>query len=149
MLQIDLLQDLSLDIRLEGQFRQVFDIVRKRWVSFSPEEHVRQALIHYLCNTLQYPVALIAVEKQVRLGTLNKRFDIVVYNREHRPWMLLECKAPDVPVSAATLFQLLQYQHSLQCRYWVLSNGISSFAADALLPDAITWLDTLPPFPAQ
>jgi hypothetical protein len=73
-----------------------------------------------------------------------KRFDIVVYDRDHKPWMLVECKSPDVPVSESTLRQLLQYQQTMQCHYWVLSNGPQTFCADACDVTDVKWLNALP-----
>jgi hypothetical protein len=138
--------DIQLKLRKEDGRTQVFDTVRCKWVVLTPEEHVRQYLLQYLIHKLQYPATLIAVEKQVMLGKLPKRFDIVVYNREHMPWLLAECKAPEVAITDTVLNQLLQYQHSLQCRYWVLCNGHSFFCADAANNASVKWLETLPAY---
>ena len=124
----------------------VFDPVRKKWLVLTPEEHVRQYLIHYLADTLKYPLALLSVEKTIKVGALNKRFDIVVYNRDHKPWMLVECKAPEVPVSEKTLYQLLNYQGTVQCAYWLLTNGHQTFCADARDTENIKWLPSLPAY---
>jgi hypothetical protein len=91
-------------------------------------------------NTLRYPAALIAVEKRIKVGNVNKRFDIVIYNRDHKPWMLVECKAPDVAISEKTLHQLLNYQRTAQCSYWLLTNGHQAFCADACDIQNIKWL---------
>lgn len=112
----------------------------------TPEEHVRQYVLHYLIEGMQYPKSLISVEKQIKVGHLYKRFDIVVYNRQHQPWMLIECKAPEILISETTLFQLLNYQRTIQCNYWVLTNGHQTFCADACDINSITWLDNLPPY---
>ena len=111
------------------------------------EEHVRQYLIKLLHEQYNYPLPLMAVEKQVTVGDMMKRFDIVIYDRdEHKPWMLAECKAPDVPVSKHTLHQLLNYQRVMRCRYWLLSNGHQTICADACTPDNIEWLISLPAY---
>jgi hypothetical protein len=145
MIQVDLLGQLALRIRTdEKSVRQVYDFVRRKWVAFTPEEHVRQAWLHYLVHRLHYPPALIAVERQIQVGAMTKRFDIVVYDRDHHPWLLAECKAPDVPVGQNTLFQLLQYQSVTGCRYWLLSNGLDSFCADACDLNHVLWLEALP-----
>jgi len=123
----------------------VFDPVRRKWVVLTPEEHVRQYMIAYLRDVLQYPSALMAVEKMIKVGGMSRRFDIVVYDREqHKPWMLVECKAPDVPVNETTLHQLLAYQRTTQCSYWVLTNGHQNFCADATDINNIRWLNSLP-----
>jgi hypothetical protein len=103
-------------------------------------------VLHYLVNTLNYPAALIAVEKSIKVGNVNKRFDIVIYNRDHQPWMLVECKAPDIAISEKTLHQLLNYQRTTQCNYWLLTNGHQAFCADACDIQNIKWLASLPAY---
>jgi len=137
---------IQLRLRKEDGVTQVYDPIRKKWVALTPEEHVRQYLLDYLINTLQYPAALIAVEKQITLGTLTKRFDIVVYNRNHQPWLLTECKAPEIAINDATLNQLLQYHNTLQCQYWVLFNGHQLYCADASDKSTIQWMNELPAY---
>ncbi len=149
MLQIELLAKLSLKIKMENNSRYVFDIVRKKWVTFTPEEHVRQAIVHYLVDQMKYPSGLIAIEKQIKFGALNKRFDIVVYDQQHAPWMLAECKAPEIPISESTLHQLLQYQSIVNSKYWLMSNGLQSICADASDIHQIEWLLELPAFPNE
>ena len=122
----------------------VFDPIRKKWVILTPEEHVRQYMIQYLAANMNYPSGMIAVEKMITVGKVNKRFDIVVYDRDHVPWMLVECKAPEVAISQATLFQLLDYNNVIQSRYWLLTNGHETLCADAGNPEAIKWLNSLP-----
>ena len=122
----------------------IFDPIRKRWFLLTPEEHVRQYLIAYMLETLKYPPALISVEKSILVGKRKKRFDIVVYDADHRPWMLVECKAPEVLISERTLHQLLTYQQTIQCRYWLLTNGHQAFCADASDINNILWLFSLP-----
>ncbi len=145
MIQVDF-TSVKLNLRKHEDSIQVFDPVRKKWILLTPEEHVRQYLLHYFILVLHYPATLIAVEKQITLGKLNKRFDIVVYNREHIPWLLAECKAPEVDISETTLNQLLQYHNTLQCRYWVLCNGHQLYCADSANPANITWLNYLPAY---
>ncbi|MBS1771633.1 MAG: type I restriction enzyme HsdR N-terminal domain-containing protein [Bacteroidetes bacterium] len=145
MIHLDI-SSIQLQLRKEADTTQVFDPVRKKWLVLTPEEHVRQYLLQYLINTLQYPASLIAVEKQINFGTLSKRYDVVVYNRNHQPWLLAECKAPEVTITEATLNQLLQYHNTLQCNYWVLYNGHQLFCADAKVVDNITWMNELPAY---
>lgn len=143
MITLDI-QGIDLRLRTEDERTQVYDPIRRRWFMLTPEEHVRQYILQYLIGKLQYPSALISVEKQILVGGMAKRFDIVVYDRNHKPWMLIECKAPDVPISERTLFQLLQYHSALLCPYWVLSNGPSTYCADAGDVTDIKWLESFP-----
>lgn len=144
MLHLDLLSDLKLQTKTENNTKLVWDIVRKKWLQLTPEELVRQALLHHFIHTMQYPAGLIAIEKQVKLGKLSKRYDIVVHDRNQQAWLMVECKAPEVPVTQSTLHQLLQYHSQLPCPYWLLSNGIESHCADACDVNAIRWMDELP-----
>ncbi len=135
---------IQLKLRQAEGKTHIFDPIRKKWLILTPEEHVRQYMIGYLTSVLQYPVSLIAVEKTIKVGDVNKRFDIVVYSRDHKPWMLAECKAPEIPVSESTLQQLLNYQRTMQCNYWLLTNGHQTFCADACNIADIKWLTSLP-----
>lgn len=143
MIDLDLISA-DLKLKQENGKTYVFDPVRKKWVVLTPEEHVRQCMLYYLANTLQYPVSLMAVEKKIMLQAIPRRFDIVIYNSDHMPWMLIECKEPGVPLSEKTLHQLLQYQRIVQCNYWVLTNGHQTFCADACNVHSINWMNKLP-----
>lgn len=143
MLSLDF-TGINLKLKQEEGKTMVWDPVRKIWVVLTPEEHVRQYLLQYFIHVMQYPSSLIAVEKKIQVGDLSKRFDIVVYNREHKPWLLAECKAPEIPLSEKTLHQLLSYHNAMQCRYWLVSNGHSAFCADANNIHQIKWLVDLP-----
>jgi hypothetical protein len=101
---------------------QVWCIVRKKWVIFTKEEWVRQNWLNYLIEVLKYPASLIAVEKEIHLGELKKRVDILVY-KNCIPWMLVECKEQEVPLSEQTIQQILTYQTVLQTGILIISNG--------------------------
>ena len=107
---------------------QIFDPFRKIWVILTPEEWVRQNLLQYLVQTLHYPSSLIAVEKEIKLGELSKRFDIVVYKNE-QPWMIIECKEAKVSLNEKTMGQILQYQQVLTAQYLFISNGHETMGA--------------------
>ena len=137
---------IQLRLAQDGGQRKVFDPIRKKWFVLTPEEHVRQYLLAYMLTYLSYPAPLMAVEKAIKVGEMVKRFDIVVYSRQHEPWMLIECKAPEVPISEKTLYQLLQYQHTVQGHFWLLSNGRECFCADARDVANISWLPSFPDY---
>ena len=107
---------------------QLFDPFRKIWVVLTPEEWVRQNLLQYLVQTLHYPPSLIAVEKEIKLGELLKRFDIVVYKNE-KAWMIIECKEAKVALNEKTMEQILQYQQILTAQYLFISNGHETLGA--------------------
>jgi hypothetical protein len=105
----------------------IFDEQRKRWVLLTPEEWVRQHFIAYLVKVMGYPSALIAVEKEILLGERKKRFDLLVYDAAHQPWMMIECKSMEVALDAQVLEQLLRYHISVPVQYLVITNGTGSY----------------------
>jgi hypothetical protein len=102
----------------------IFDEVRGRWVVLTPEEWVRQNFLQYLVRVKEYPASLIAVEKEIRVGELKKRFDIVVYDANTFPWMIIECKEMKVALDESVFGQVLRYNSTLQLPYLVITNGI-------------------------
>lgn len=89
---------------------------------------MRQNFVQYLIQTLAYPSAFIALEKEIRLGELAKRFDVLVYDVQHRPWMMVECKAPAIQLNDSTLQQVLRYNISVPVSFLVITNGHYTFA---------------------
>lgn len=132
--------------RQGAQGAEVFDPVRKRWVNLSPEEWVRQQFVLLLTETHHYPMALMATERSIELGPLQKRVDLLVYDRSQQPWMLIECKAETVTLNNSVLEQLLRYNMSVPCRYLLITNGIVCWGwerdAQALHP-----IEKLPIYP--
>lgn len=104
---------------------QLFDVIRKRFIDLTPEEYVRQHIIHYLLNEIEAPPSLIAIEKQLLLNGTKRRTDIVVYDNALKPLLLVECKAPEVEINQLTIDQALRYNLVLQVPYVFLSNGIT------------------------
>jgi hypothetical protein len=117
----------GLKVKQRQGIDEIFDPVRKKWLLLSPEEWVRQNLIQFLLISKNYPLSLIAIEKEIKLGELRKRCDIVVYNRAMQPWMIIECKEMNVALSEKTLDQILRYHISLPAKYLIISNGSYSF----------------------
>lgn len=101
----------------------IFDEQRRQWLRLTPEEWVRQNFVQYLVQVKQYPAALTAIEKEIRLGELKKRFDILIYDRRHQPWLMVECKGMDVPLDQSVLEQILRYNIALPVPYLVITNG--------------------------
>lgn len=110
-------------IKEEAGRELIFDEFRKKWVVLTPEEWVRQNLLQYLVHVKKYPPSLIAIEKEINLGELKKRFDIVVYDNNTRPWMIIECKEMNVALNRAVLDQGLRYNTSLRVPHLVITNG--------------------------
>lgn len=113
-------------LKQENNKEYIFDEIRQLWVIITPEEWVRQNFISYLTQTLHYPKSLIAVEKQIKINHTIKRFDIVVY-RNMQPWILIECKQPEVNLNDLVLQQVLAYKSFIDAAYIVITNGNNTF----------------------
>ena len=109
--------------RLQNNKEQIFCEWRHRWVRLTPEEWVRQQLLHRLVTQLGYPASLIAVEAFITVGEAKKRCDAIVYSNTMQPLMLIECKAETVPLTQKTLDQALTYNRRLNVPYLLLNNG--------------------------
>ena len=105
----------------------LFDPIRKKNIVITPEEWVRQNMLQYIIMVKEYPSSLIAVEKEIFLGELKKRCDIVVYSRSLQPWMIIECKEMNTPIDGKVLDQVLRYHISLPAKYLILTNGSYCF----------------------
>ncbi len=145
MIQIPVSND-ALQLRFQNERREVYCPIRKRWFLLTPEEHVRQVLLQFFFKEMNYPKAMLAVERKIDYGTFHRRFDVVVFSKKHLPWMLVECKEPSVNIGIETLHQLVHYHSAIPCRYWVLSNGVHTFCADAGDVQQIKWLEELPAY---
>src|SRR5215208_4737070 len=110
-------------LKKEKGKQYIFDTIRKVWLLLTEEEWVRQNFVNYLTTALNYPQSLIALEKEIWLNDLKKRFDILIYNREHQPWMMVECKAPAINLSEDALQQVLRYNITLPVQFIVITNG--------------------------
>ena len=115
-------------IKKEDDKEFIFDEVRKKWMVLTPEEWVRQNFLQYLIQVKKYPASLIAVEKEIAVADTRNRFDIVVYNKDHQPYMIVECKEMGVVLDKKTLDQVLRYNMNLKVSYLIITNGSYCFA---------------------
>ena len=102
----------------------IFDIVRKKNILLTPEEWVRQHFVHYLIDGLGYPKPLIKVEQGLRYHSLLKRSDIIVFDRSGVPLVLVECKAPEIPLNQKVVEQAMMYNKTIMAPYIIITNGI-------------------------
>ena len=114
-------------MKTEQRSRQIFDPVRKKMVKLDPEEWVRQNLIQFLNKDKNYPISLMAVEKGLTVNKLSKRFDILCYNNDSKPLLLVECKAPSVKISQAAFDQISIYNLQFKVPFLLVSNGLEHF----------------------
>ena len=108
----------------------IFDVIRKKYIILTPEEWVRQHFIYYLVTELKYPKALIKVEGGLIFNQLKKRSDIVVFDRTGNPWMIIECKSPELKLSEYTLEQASVYNVSLKAKFLTVTNGLVHLCAE-------------------
>jgi hypothetical protein len=110
-------------IREDKGKEYIFDGIRKRWVRLTPEEWVRQNVIQFLVLVQHIPAALISVEKEILLNGIKKRFDILIFDEDHQPKILVECKSMEVDLQSNVLEQVLRYHVSVPVPYLLLTNG--------------------------
>lgn len=125
----------------------IFDIVRKKYIILTPEELVRQHVIHYLVEDKKVPLGLINVEKSIKFNGLNKRFDVVVYTRNGQIYLLVECKAPYIEINQKVVQQAGVYQKVLNPLSVMLTNGINSVYFVKISDSEFSQELDVPPFP--
>lgn len=114
-------------IKNENDKRYIFDAIRKVWLRLTEEEWVRQNFVSFLIRHKLYPATSFALEKELMLNDLKKRFDVLVYNKRYEPWMLIECKAPTVTLNTDVLQQVLRYNMSIPVQYLLITNGNNTY----------------------
>ncbi len=120
----------SFNIKSENGRRLIFDPCRSKFVLLTPEEWVRQHIVLYLSNELNYPLGLIATEMAIALNSRLRRCDIVVHDRRGAPAMIVECKSPVVTLSQSSFDQVNQYNWALGVPFLIVSNGIQHFCME-------------------
>lgn len=126
----------------------IFDPIRKKYLVFQPEEFIRQLLILHLINKKEYPKTFLSVEKTVIVNTRKKRFDILVYNQQHQPWLMVECKAANIDITQAAFAQIATYNMTLNVPYLLVTNGITSYCCKIDKKEGTyEFLSALPDFP--
>lgn len=114
--------------KVRGGRREVFSPARRRWLVLTPEEWVRQHAISFLAALYNIPFSLVVEEYPVLLNGQNQRADVVIFDQQTKPWMLVECKAADVAIDQSVLSQAIRYNSVVGARYVVLTNGLCLYA---------------------
>jgi len=122
----------SFDVRVEKKKGKayIFDFIRKKWLVLTPEEWVRQHVVNYLVKVIQLSASKIAIEKELQLNDLKKRFDIVVYDDALKPLLIVECKAPYIQLDKSTIEQAKRYNLVLKANLLMITNGVSDLVLD-------------------
>ncbi len=117
----------SFKTKTHGEITKIFDVIRRKYVTLTPEEWVRQNFIQYLVNEKKYPASLIAIEIPISYNTLKKRGDIVTYDKTGAQVVLVECKAPDIKITQSVFDQIARYNLTLKVKYLVVTNGLEHY----------------------
>jgi predicted type IV restriction endonuclease len=112
----------------------IFDVIRKKYIVLTPEEWVRQHFINYLISELKYPKALFRIEGSLTYNKLQKRSDILIFDRSGKEWMLIECKSPTIKLNQKAFNQVAVYNMTLGAKYLAVTNGMAHFCFEAASP---------------
>jgi len=134
-------------LKQTGLNRQIFDAIRKKYVALTPEEWVRQNFIQFLIQNKKFPASLIAVEAGLKINQLQKRLDVLVYNKQGIPHLMVECKAPHIKISQDTFDQIARYNMLFKVKYLVVTNGLQHFCCKMdYSENSYSYLETVPDF---
>ena len=125
------LPDYDPSLKKENGKVWIFDVIRKKYIVLTPEEWVRQHFINYLIAELKYPKSLFRIEGSLTYNKLQKRSDILVFNRNGKAWMLIECKSPTIKLNQKAFNQVAVYNMTLGAKYLAVTNGMAHFCFEA------------------
>ncbi|WP_339786431.1 type I restriction enzyme HsdR N-terminal domain-containing protein [uncultured Imperialibacter sp.] len=133
-------------IEKDGQ-TLIYDLLRRKYLVWTPEEAVRQQMVSYLIDELHYPKGLMSIEAGLHYNKRQKRTDLVVYDNNGKPHILVECKAPDVKLSRETIFQVSTYNKELDANILVITNGKEMICLQVEREkNNLKTLDDIPPY---
>lgn len=138
----------QLDLKKEAGKKWIKCLIRKQWLVLQPEEFVRQLLLNFLIRDMRYNRNRITVERGLQVIDRNRRTDVLVFDLDMRPFLLIECKAPAIALSQDVFRQASLYNRPLRVPYLMVSNGRQSYVC-AIDYEAkrFSFLDSLPEFP--
>lgn len=121
------LPDYPLNVKKNGNRLLVFDRLRKRFVALTPEEWVRQHFVEYLIQEKQFPSALMGNEVSLTQNGIKRRCDTLVADRQGKPLVIVEYKAPEIEITQQVFDQIVRYNMVLRARYLMVSNGMTHY----------------------
>jgi Type I restriction enzyme R protein N terminus (HSDR_N) len=129
MLEIDFLKYKSfLKIKREKDGTTfIYDPIRRKYLVLQPEELVRQLVLHYLNIEKKYSFKQMRTEKGLIINELQKRCDILIYDKQIQPYLLVECKSAQVPIDQTVFEQIARYNLVLQVPYLLVTNGLQTY----------------------
>jgi|LauGreDrversion4_2_1035121.scaffolds.fasta_scaffold00130_23 hypothetical protein len=131
--------------RKVGEVIQVFDRIRMLWVVLQPEEWVRQNLVNWFTLIHKIPRTFISIEQSVKVNSMTRRCDMLIYDRDHQPWMMVEVKAQGVELNSSVITQILNYNIGIPVKYIMITNGEQCFIAD-IRNGSSHWVEQFPEF---
>jgi len=141
------LPEFEFSFKEKNKKRYIFDEIRRKYLFLSPEEWVRQNFVKYLVNYKNYPASLIVLEMPFVMNSADKRSDIVIYNKQRKIVLLVECKSPDIQISQKIFDQAAGYNLKLDAKILIITNGISHYCC---MPDYTNrkwiYLENIPDF---
>jgi len=141
------LPEIKVTLKKEQGKVWIFDMIRKKYIILTPEEWVRQHFIHYLIHELNYPRSLFRIEGSLAYNRLQKRSDILIFDRDGKPWMLIECKAADIRLSQKAFNQVAVYNMTVNAKYLAVTNGMVHYCCGASNEGKMpVFLETFPEF---
>lgn len=133
--------------KLKLKTNQVWDRLRKKYVLLTPEEWVRQHFIAYLIDHLGYPEGRMASEYTVDYNGMKKRCDVVGFNENLQPFLIVECKAVSIEISENTFYQIARYASTLKAKLLILTNGMNHYCAKIDVTEKkLIYLKSIPNF---
>lgn len=111
----------------KGDGHQIFDTFRKKYVKLTPEEWVRQHFCHYLKNHLGYPAGRMVLEGSLNVNGIESRWDVLVFGQDGKPFLLVECKAPEVRLTQKVFDQAYRYFLGTKAPYVIVTNGLEHY----------------------
>lgn len=125
-------------VKLINDQQHIWDWVRRKYVLLQPEEEVRQRIIRFLHNIKKYPLTLMQVESGLQYNQMNLRSDILIFDSNSRPRLLVECKAPTVKIGQSVFDQAAKYNLTYKLDYLIVSNGTQTFCCKVNQADGST-----------
>ena len=126
---------------------QIFDSFRKKFISLTPEEWVRQHILRFLTEEKNVPESLVSVEAGISINRLVKRYDALIYERNGKPWMIVECKAPSVAINQSVFDQVVVYNQTVHAKYILVTNGLKHYCCEVSnTKQQVQFLNNIPDF---
>ncbi|MDD3739769.1 MAG: type I restriction enzyme HsdR N-terminal domain-containing protein [Bacteroidales bacterium] len=133
-------------LKSEAEKNLIYDEFRKTWIVCTPEEWVRQNLLKFLVSEFGFPVNLVSVEKSLSVAGRKYRFDALIYNKEFKPLMIIECKAPSVSLKQEVFDQIWNYNYKIGAPYFFITNGLTIVMGECVKNGGVKFFEKIKSF---